>query len=439
MTRRPLFLRACRLLRLACLLRACRLLFRACRPFRLACLPFRAPGFRVCLLSRPACLSFRAPGFRALPLAAGSCLSALLLASCDATIHEYPHASLPDSADVVLQLRVDRSRLRMYRQVTYTNDWQRSVTSFPADSLAPPYPASDGLSLRVIVDVMQGRMPQSVSQVRPGDRLCRRVLYEDKDAPEPQDTIRLRLPAGDYYVLAWADYADPATAPASTFYATDTLTAVTTRFDTYPMTSLDRSCAAGQRQFALGFSTSREGEVTLTGDTATAPPAPRTVPVRLSRPVGLFKVYATDYPAFVRLGLYLRDITVRCRYKMFVGAGFNVFTDEPNRFIATYDFLTAPMGEDTRTGDEVLIFGDYLFTSPARESNIEADFIFIDNRSGQRAGEIDDIAFPVLRGHETDIRGHFLTGGDKNRDNGGVAIDENFSGEYVIHLSKVKR
>lgn len=159
----------------------------------------------------------------------------------------------------------------------------------------------------------------------------------------------------------------------------------------------------------------------------------RVVPVELKRPVGLYKVYATDYRQFVNQGQYLDDIIVQCRYKMFVGAGHNVFTNEPNKFIATYTFLTKPMSEDNREGDEVFIFGDYLFTGSTNESNIIADFTFINKQTGEKAGEIENVSFPVMRSQQTDIRGHFLTGGNAKGE-GGLNIDETFSGEYVIHL-----
>lgn len=165
-----------------------------------------------------------------------------LLVSCDETIHEYP---TPSKSLVILEINVDRSPLKMFRQVTYTDGWERSVCDFPKDSLAPRYHANDGLHMRIIVEVFRGRMPQSVSQVKWSDLVERREFFVDKDTEAPQDTLHFNLDHGEYYVLAWADYAEKTTCPQSAFYKADSLTAITTSFENYPETSLDRACATG--------------------------------------------------------------------------------------------------------------------------------------------------------------------------------------------------
>ena len=261
--------------------------------------------------------------------------------------------------------------------------------------------------------------------------LQRRTLYTDKDALPPQDTIHAYLPHGDYYVLAWADYV-PQTDPADWHYLTDTLTNIRTDISTYPNNGHLRSTAAGQVEFGMDFALTREGyPVTRSDEGTSIVKESRVVPVGLSRPAGRYRVVALDYEDFLQTGGSMDGMTVKVIYRQYVSAGFNVATMEPNLFVTTYSFDVHPSEIDYEGKQDASLFGDYIFTTSDRETNVLADFYFYDAQ-GQEISHSKGIEIPLMRNRETVVKGYFLT--CEVGSGSSVGIDENFEGEYVIEI-----
>lgn len=339
-----------------------------------------------------------------------------VMTSCDATIHEYPEP-VSDTVTAVLEASVSREPPGMYKTVVYDQNWNRSERKMPEDSSANGWQPGDGASMRIIMEIYSGE-PQDDGSTRstPSERLLRRVLTVDKDALPPQDTVRISLPDGEYHILAWADYVYEGTSE-DLCYRTDSLTAVRTDIVSYPDNTMYRSGAAGRKVFSL--------RMTKDGDTT------ERINIDMQRPLGRYRVVASDYEDFLRSGGSLEGMTVEVVYRQYISIGYNVATDESNAFISSYSFDIRPSEYEYDGILEASLFGDYLFTSADRETVVIADFHFSD-ASGKEISHCEGIEIPLWRNCETVIVGCFLT--SALNDGGGVDIDEGFDDEYIVGI-----
>lgn len=338
-------------------------------------------------------------------------------ASCDATIHEYP---VPQYADIVIEPHVDRQPPRYYKEVIYDNEWNRTVNELTPD-LSLPYTLHTYFDMRVIIDIYQGNI-NDLNENR--KRLQRRILYVNKDALPPQDTIHARLPHGEHYILAWADYVYK-NSPDDLHYQTNDLTGIGTDFAAYPNNTHQRSSATGYQSFRIDFLSSPYGHPVIDGNDIVS----HNIPVHMKRPSGRYRVVATDYEEFLATGGKTEGLTVKVIYKQYVSAGYNVARQAPNLFISTYSFNMRPDEVDYEGKKPASLFGDYIFTPNTEESNVLADFYFYDEK-GNELNHCLNIEIPLYRNRETIIKGPFLTrevGGDSH-----IGIDENFEGEFVV-------
>lgn len=343
----------------------------------------------------------------------------LLIGGCDATIHEYP---VPQETLVVLEPNVSRMQPAYHKLVSYDENGQCTV-SVMEETTAQAYQPEEGYVMRIIADVYEGRMDERSDE---RNRVCRRVIIADKDALPPQDTLHVRLPGGNYYVLAWADYVRKGE-EADWHYLTDTLTRINANLDTYPDNSHHRSSAAGFQAFDVDYNLSQEGYPMVKSEVLTS----RTIPINMTRPSGRYRVVALDYEEFVRTGGKPEEMTVKVIYKQYVSVGYNVATAEPNRFISTYSFNIRPSDIRYEGKKEASLFGDYLFTASSGETNVLADFYFFD-ALGHEISHCQNIEIPLKRDHETVIAGYFLTHSLGQGDD--VSIDDKFDGEFVVEI-----
>lgn len=153
--------------------------------------------------------------------------------------------------------------------------------------------------MRIILDVYEKKSGKNriVQQ-----RTERRMLFVDKDALPPQDTIQVYLPKGDYQVLAWADYVYKDN-PVDLFYQTDVLMSIKANTDVYPVNTHHRSTAVGREVFTVGsdlepnsFSFGESGNLSS-----------MVIPVMMERPSGRYRVIASDFDDFTGLEVNWRD------------------------------------------------------------------------------------------------------------------------------------
>jgi hypothetical protein len=367
----------------------------------------------------------------------GSCLMmGLLFTSCDETIHEYPE---PAKSLVIIQANVDRTPPPYYKEVVYDESFNRTVNSLdPTPS--SKYIPDEGYRMRITLEIYRGNVSDydNNSENLRSNMVERRVLYVDKDALPPQDTIHTYLPNDDYFVLAFADYVQKTT-DSNTHYHTDSLSNVWANIHAYPANTNHRSTAAGQQGFNVNFLLTKEG-YPATKEASKTPIESRIIPVYLERPSGRYRFVALDYDDFIRNGGNVNGITAKVIYKQYVSVGYNVAKRVPHMFVSTYSFNQPPYYTSSNLnsyitlgskGSELSLLVDYIFTNYTNEDNIMADVYFYDE-NGKEINHVSDVQIPLLRNHETVIKGYFLTK-SFGKDNG-ITIDENFDGEYVINF-----
>ena len=344
----------------------------------------------------------------------------MLVGACDATIHEYP---MPERSLVIVRPHVDRQPPLSYKEVVYDEKWNCTVRDLE-ETAAQLYVPEEDYELRIILDIYRGKPDKRNGYIQ--SREERRIVLTDKDALPPQDTVHFYLSDGDYYVLGWADYVYKGN-PVDWHYHTDVLTNIRTDISTFPSNTHHCSSAAGQEKFTIDFGYSQNGYPVLNNNVISS----RIVPVMMQRPMGRYRVVATDYEDFIQTRGSLEGLTVKVVYKQYVSIGYNVMTQEPNLFITTYSFNIVPAQITYEGKEQASLFGDYLFTSYGNETNIQADFYFFD-ASGNEISHCQNIKIPLKRNHETVVKGFFLTREVGKGNN--VAIDDNFEGDYVVGI-----
>lgn len=111
--------------------------------------------------------------------------------------------------------------------------------------------------------------------------------------------------------------------------------------------------------------------------------------------------------------------------KQYVSAGYNVDTENPNRFVQTQTMETIPsiVPED----GSVLLAYDYVLTSLDKEDHVLIDvFIYKDDRE---LNHYQNITIPLQRNKETVIKGPFLT---QKVGSGDIGIDDDFDGGFEV-------
>ena len=348
--------------------------------------------------------------------------------SCDRTIHEYPR---PSRSLVILKLFADRRPPKYYKEVSYDEYFNRTVMFLDTTEYAAPYTPADHYKMRLTVEVYSGHIDDyDALHTDVSKRLVeRRVIYCDKGAQPPQDTIHLNLPDGAYYALAFADYV-PEDNEDDGPYTADALYNIKGKVDNYPEFGHMRSTDAGRTEFNVDFSLTEEGYPTWK-ENGWHPVYSREIPLYLNRPSARYRFIATDGSEFRADRINLDRYTVKVVYDQFITAGYNLFTRSPNLFVTSYSFNAKPIWNVWDDKTEMSVMLDYIFTDYFREDVIMAS-IYVYDENGKEVNHFQDVEIPLLRDHETIIRGNFLTQQRGRSD--GMAIDENFQGEYVVRF-----
>lgn len=347
-----------------------------------------------------------------------ACGIAALCAGCDATIHEYPG---PGESEILIELNVDRTPPRFYKELLYDNDGACTETTLEPEE-AEAYTADERLDMRLIAELYE--VSSSGDRAGQGRLVERRAVGVERLMEAPQQTLPFRLPSGSYRVLAWADYT-PNNSVGDWHFATGSLDAVCEDVDHKPRDNHHKNSAAGSSDFSIDFDRDADGNPLLLERTRTTRSEESVVPVRLERASGRFRLWATDLQSFLDGGNSLENLRIRVIYKQYVSAGYNVDTETPNRFVQSRVMETTP---STVPGDgTVLLAYDYVLTSSDREDHVLVDLFVYEG--DVELNHYQNISIPLRRNRETVVKGPFLT---RTFGSGGIGIDDGFDDEFVV-------
>lgn len=346
------------------------------------------------------------------------CAVATLLAGCDKTIHEYPATG---ESVILVELNVDRTPPRYYKELTYDNNGEHTETVLDPD-LSETYTPHERLSMRLVTELYKMRSPED--RIDKGELVARREIAVDRLMEAPQDTLQFHVPEGIYRVLTWADYT-PINDVQDWHFDTPYLSAIQVNTDHKPRDNHHKSSAAGICDFSMDFDHSETGTPTLLEGTRTVSVQDNVIPVYLERASGRFRLWATDLQDFLNGGNKIEDLRIKIIYKQYVSAGYNVDTETPNRFVQMRTMETTP---STVPGDgTVLLAYDYILTSSDKEDHVLVDvFIYKDDLE---LNHYQNIIIPLQRNMETVVKGPFLT---KKIGSGDIAIDDEFDDEFIV-------
>lgn len=345
------------------------------------------------------------------------CGIAALSAGCDSTLHQYPS---PGESVVLVELNVDRTPPRYYKELTYDSRGEYRETPL-APERAEAYTPDERLGMRLVTELYRLHSPEE--RIDRGELVARREVTVDRLQEAPQDTLQFHVPQGFYRALTWADYT-PKNDPGDWHFDTPSLDAVRVDVDHKPRDNHHKSSAAGSRDFSVDFGRSATGAPVFPDGTRAEPARDHVVPVYLERASGRFRLWATDLQEFLNSGNSLEDLRVEIVYRQYVSAGYNVATATPNRFVRTRTMETRPT---TVPGDgSVLLAYDYVLTSDDREDRLLADvFVY---RGDDELNHYQNITIPLRRNRETVVKGPFLT---REIGSGDIGIDDGFDDEFV--------
>lgn len=342
----------------------------------------------------------------------------ILLTSCDKTIHQYPAT---DESIIYLELNADRTPPQYYKELTYDNNGEYTEAELDP-ILSDTYTPNERLSMRLITELY--KIESIEDRIDKGVLIARRVITKDRLKEAPQDTLQFRVPTGIYRALTWADYTlkDDVT---DWHFKTKALDVVEVDIDHKPRDNHHKNSAAGVCNFSVGFDHSKSGAPTILSETRAIPTTNHVIPVHMERAVGRFRLWATDLQEFLNSGNQIENLRIKIIYKQYVSAGYNVDTEAPNHFVQTRTMETTPT---TVPGDgSVLLAYDYVLTSSDKEDHVLVD-IFIYNED-KELNHYQNITIPLMRNHETVVKGPFLT---KKIGSGNIGIDEDFDDEIVV-------
>lgn len=350
-------------------------------------------------------------------------LFCLMLVACDKTIHQYPGPVEDEgpvgAASLTLKVRTEAPAVHTVvdcssgEAVAYTfAEWLEQtrvpdVPSFEALAAVPRVDA-DTWRLRLVWALYKG----SCEEVRSGQapQIGRSCRYFDADAGEPEHELEFSLPAGDYTLLAWADFV-PVSCEGDYHYATGDLRSVLCDLDLRKQCeeNAQRDCFAECCEFSTSGVDGEHFGATLT------------------RPQGRYVVLATDYERYV--GLTDRPVEANravMTYPSFVNVGYTVAEGRPNESATGLTYSFSPRRCFYEEQEAVWLADDFSFV------NSDVSHVLLDlglEYDGRVFVSRRGIDIPLRADRLTVVVGPFLTA---SGDAGGLGIDEGFDDEIRI-------
>ncbi len=366
----------------------------------------------------------------------------VMLTSCD--VHEFPEPGEGTDVELVLDF-TGNMNMDFYKYVDYLS---RDV---------------DGLSydIRYVINVYPV-VDESRNNNRGGRSAIASYVFTKSDITDLNYTVPLKLPAGNYRFLVWADYVATGTEDNLYYDPSDFEEIILTRREDYIGNTDARDGFRGEQVAEIYANTEFLNNTTGSGVT-------NRIVVEMQRPMAKFKFLATDVVKFLEQearraaargdadpnasgvdngndadtsdskssdskgptdesspqDTYGRintgDYYVLFRYSGFVPCSFNMFTNRPADAWTGLNFEGRMIQLDK---DNAELGFDYVFVN-GHESTVTVS-VEIYDRDGTLLSRSEPVAVPLVRNKVTIVRGKFLT----VKAEGGVAIDADFDGEY---------
>lgn len=367
---------------------------------------------------------------------------AVMMASCD--VHEFPEQGEGTDVELVLDF-TGNMNMDFYKYVDYLS---RDV---------------DGLSydIRYVVNVYPV-VDESRNNNRGGRSAIASYVFTKSDITDLNYTVPLKLPAGNYRFLVWADYVAAGTEDNLHYDPSDFEEIILTKREGYIGNTDARDGFRGEQVAEIYANTEYINNTTGSG-------VSNRIVVEMKRPMAKFKFQATDVVKFLEeearraaargdadpnaaeaendkdaetggskgsdskgptdssstQDAYGRintgDYRVLFRYSGFVPCSFNMFTNRP---ADAWTGLTFEGRMTQLDKDNAELGFDYVFVN-GHESSVTVS-VEIYDRDGTLLSRSQPISVPLVRNKVTIVRGKFLT----VKAEGGVSIDADFDGEY---------
>lgn len=347
----------------------------------------------------------------------------IILSSCDP--HEWP-----EEAEITYDftLSMDFStELPLYKEVYYSRGGEEQSRTITQEH-----------DLRYKIQVYQ------VNGIEDDSRIVYKTFFFTRKKPvNPDYTVHLELPAGDYRFRIWADYVSPGTIEDK-YYDTSDFSSISLA---------DRQYHQGSNEYRDAFMGTAFGSVydpdLYNYHHGTSPN--NSVVAEMKRPMGRYEFISTDMEEFltnffdtrseddanklpswsglspdqIAQQISLSEYKVVFSYNAFMPSTYNIYTDRP-----TDSWTNVSFESSMEIGEEGMILGfDYLFVADETLMNLNMD---IYNASGERIASTSGVQVPVVRNKNTVVKGKFLTA----TSSGGVSINPGYDGDdYNIEIN----
>ena len=330
---------------------------------------------------------------------------ALLTASCDSTIMEYPIDGGIDPTNVHVNL-------------TFTVDPTLEPYYTETSAKSEETPAHD---VRWIIEIFRDDISDTPVE--------RRILSCDP-AADGNHTIDadFELNAAKYKVVAWMDYVDDGSTEDK-YYTVQSLSSIgILETENYIGDEEHKDTYVGHHELDLTAYRNQWGQsIEQT--------------VMLERPMAKIEFITTDLDKFLD-GLTAQKVRsakvsatpiltradpsswqIQVEYAGYFPSSFNAYTNKPNDAREGVSFtstLTTLSAQEARFGS------DYIFVN-GNESAVHVNLTILDEQ-GKILNEVQGIEVPIVRGKLTSIRDEFLT----RSFSPGIGIDTRFEGDIDI-------
>lgn len=346
-----------------------------------------------------------------------------LLSSCCETIHEHPDAGC---ASITLTMNVKKAGPELYTVIEYdgTNKTVFDAKDYDIFSRADMQSTLAGYLARTAVDTEHWDL-RLTWELYSGTRdhikngtaqlLQRHSEAIDYSPEQPNHTISFDAPAGQYTLLAWADFVPKGTLD-DYYYDTSNFNTLMSDLE------LRRNCQNNDQRdcFAQAYDFVVES-VDYAGEE-------RHYETTLVRPQGRYVILASDYDTYLRLtDVPVERNTVDIYYPTFINVGYTILEERPNEGAQGLYYSMNPRVYDFDDRRMICVGDDYSFV------NGEISYVHVNigvyTPGGDELSTNKNIEIPLYADKLTVVVGKFLatSGGS-----GGISIDDGFTDEIVI-------